>query len=387
MSEQSISERLADKEVENRQVETQSESGESRGGEGDPLSEEGTEDEEGSVNSDRRGKGRMLKAETWKMMRASSLGELGDIRGWVNSGKRKAGVEGDVKDTKVRAVGNRREEIIEKLIENGFKKIVERLDEEKKERNKQLEEMRRESRLMEERMTKRTQELEWKIERLKLEVKAGWEAGRKKESEESELSKKKEQKRKKEMNELKDGIKQMREELDNRKSIDTRGIEGGDRLCELEKWKEDKEREERKNNIMIFGWNTEGKVDKEKVVQLLDREIGVESEAKEIEEVREVGGGKKKMVWVRMKKWEKKKEIMEKKGKLKGKKVFIEHDRTKKEREDQKELSRRARLAKAEGAKNVKLGFGKMWVDGKLKIWDRKRKILVGEEEGREAKE
>ncbi|CAD6222085.1 GSCOCG00011712001-RA-CDS, partial [Cotesia congregata] len=54
-----------------------------------------------------------------------------------------------------------------------------------------------------------------------------------------------------------------------------------------------------------------------------------------------------------MRRPEDKKKIMERKAKLKGKKIFIENDRTKKEREEQKGLKRRAWVAK-----NVKVGGG-----------------------------
>ncbi|CAG5079351.1 Protein of unknown function [Cotesia congregata] len=384
MSEQSINETVEDKEEGKRQAETKSESGESRGGEGEPVFEEGLEDGEGSGGIDRRGKGRLKKAESWKILRTSSLGNLGDIRGWVNTSKRKVTEEGEDRDTKIRAVGNKKEEGIEKLIENGFKKIIERLDEEKRERNKQIEEMRKETRLLEERMARKTQELELKLDKLKIEVQAGWEASMTKEGVEKENTKIKENKIEKEM---KEKIEQIREELHKGKDKDKGTNEDEDRLWELEKWKENKEKEERKNNVMIFGWNVEGKIDKEKVTQFIKSEIEVESAVDDIEEVRSRGEGEKKMVWIRMKNWEKKKEIMENKSKLKGKKVFIENDRTKKEREEQKELNRRARWAKAEGAKEVKLGFGRLWVDGEWKVWDSKRKILVGTTGGRESKE
>ncbi|CAG5071582.1 Protein of unknown function [Cotesia congregata] len=62
-----------------------------------------------------------------------------------------------------------------------------------------------------------------------------------------------------------------------------------------------------------------------------------------------------------------KREIMEKKRRLKGKKIFIENDRTRKERNAQKELHRRAWIAKnKEEVKEVKVGFRKLWLDGVL---------------------
>lgn len=90
------------------------------------------------------------------------------------------------------------------------------------------------------------------------------------------------------------------------------------RIREKERRWENSERVERRNNIIIRGIKREGREAKEKVEELL-REIGVEGE---VEEVRRMAGSKEEgeeTVWARLDGWRKKREVMEKKRKLKGK--------------------------------------------------------------------
>ncbi|CAG5093126.1 Protein of unknown function [Cotesia congregata] len=142
-----------------------------------------------------------------------------------------------------------------------------------------------------------------------------------------------------------------------------------DRITEIEEWKESKEKMERKNNIVIFGWNGKDRIEKKEIADFFQEEIGLENMEESIEEIRQTGTNRK-MVWVKMKKLEDKKKIMERKAMLKGKKVFIENNRTKKEREEQKELKKRVWIARNQGAKNVKVGFGRLWVEGVMYRWD-----------------
>ncbi|CAG5085034.1 Protein of unknown function, partial [Cotesia congregata] len=137
---------------------------------------------------------------------------------------------------------------------------------------------------------------------------------------------------------------------------------------------------ERRNNLVIFGWSNTGKVGRKEVAEFFREELGMESNEECIEEVGQPGPDKK-MIWVKMRKPEDKKKIMERKSKLKGKKIFIENDRTKKEREEQKELKRRAWIAKNQGAKNVKVGFGRM---GRRDLLEEVDKWLTEEEEEEE---
>ncbi|CAD6234226.1 GSCOCG00012371001-RA-CDS [Cotesia congregata] len=124
---------------------------------------------------------------------------------------------------------------------------------------------------------------------------------------------------------------------------------------ELEEKVENIERQERKNNLVIFGWDPRVKIEKKEVVEFFQTELEVGKDEEDIDEVRELGS-EKKIVWVRMKNWEKKKEVMVNKAKLKGKNIFIEDDRTKTEREEQKKLQRCAWAAKKKEKRIEKRG-------------------------------
>ncbi|CAG5090542.1 Protein of unknown function [Cotesia congregata] len=116
---------------------------------------------------------------------------------------------------------------------------------------------------------------------------------------------------------------------------------------EMDRIKEDiKKKEEEGNQARAMSKGHPGeKIEKKEVVEFFQTELEVGKDEEDIDEVRELGS-EKKIVWVRMKNWEKKKEVMVNKAKLKGKNIFIEDDRTKTEREEQKKLQRCAWAAK-----------------------------------------
>lgn len=70
----------------------------------------------------------------------------------------------------------------------------------------------------------------------------------------------------------------------------------------------------------------------------------------------------------KLKSGQQKKEIMLRKGKLKGKKLYIENDLTKKEREVQRELVKLANTEKAQGSQ-VKTKYRKLWVNDRFFNW------------------
>ncbi|CAG5100701.1 Protein of unknown function [Cotesia congregata] len=263
--------------------------------EGEGFQTQGSEGDITVVKS----RGRDPKAASWKKLRASSLGDLNgkDIRDWArNEGAKRKGKEKSDREQKVRVVSQgKKEESVEEMISQGFKKVLDKLDEEKKERKNQFDELKREF--------------------VKMEKK--------------------------------------NQELDRREAE--------------EKWMEEEERKKRSKNLVIIGWDKGENTGKEEVAKFFREELGVESEIEDIEGVKNIGKEGKKMTWVRMKMGAGKREIIEKKRRLKGKKIFIENDRTRKERNAQKELHRRAWIARnKEEVKEVKVGFRKLWLDGVL---------------------
>lgn len=74
------------------------------------------------------------------------------------------------------------------------------------------------------------------------------------------------------------------------------------------------------------------------------------------------------MLIVKLKSWQQKKEILAKKSKLKDKKLYIDNDSTKKERDVQKEIAKIAKM-KRERGDQVKIGYRKLMVNERTFIW------------------
>jgi len=145
--------------------------------------------------------------------------------------------------------------------------------------------------------------------------------------------------------------------------------EGGRNTLErLEKRLEMREREDRRKNIIIKGMNTEGGEMRKEVEELLG-EIGAKVE---IEGVRLIGGGERGrggIVWVRFKQLEQKREVMQRKKELRGRKERIEDDLTWKERRMQWMIKRAAAREEGRG-RRVKVSYGRLWVDGVWWKWE-----------------
>lgn len=162
----------------------------------------------------------------------------------------------------------------------------------------------------------------------------------------------------------------------------TEGGEGGrewgeirdeweERMRRLEVEGERKSRGERKRNIIIRGvkTNKEGEEGLREAVEEVVKETGVEVK---IEEVRRVGKKDregKEMVWVRFAKVEEKMGVMREKRKLRERKEWITDDLTEKERRIEWLIRVEADRKRREG-KRVRVGYMKLWVEGKLWIWD-----------------
>lgn len=81
-------------------------------------------------------------------------------------------------------------------------------------------------------------------------------------------------------------------------------------------------------------------------------------------EVSWIEGRRNKIIQVKVGTWEDKKELMGKRNKLKMKKLFVENDLTKKEREIRTQIRKEAkkeRIAKSQ----VKIGYKKLQINGK----------------------
>ncbi|XP_036146499.1 trichohyalin-like [Monomorium pharaonis] len=106
-------------------------------------------------------------------------------------------------------------------------------------------------------------------------------------------------------------------------------------IQEIRKIMERKEREERKLNVIIKGLETssQGKNLESEIEKFLRDNIETNVE---VETARAINGGR--MIQVKFRKWEDRNKIMHNKKKLGDKKIYIDNDRTKKEREVQKNI-------------------------------------------------
>lgn len=117
---------------------------------------------------------------------------------------------------------------------------------------------------------------------------------------------------------------------------------------EMEIMMEKKDREERKNNIIIKGLNVgKGRNGLEKKVEEFVKER-LRVEAK-VERARLIGGGR--VIQAKIKDQENKRRIMESKSRLGKEEIYIENDRTVKEREIQRKIVKMAKEQKESAGK------------------------------------
>ncbi|KAJ3616643.1 hypothetical protein MTP99_015968 [Tenebrio molitor] len=126
----------------------------------------------------------------------------------------------------------------------------------------------------------------------------------------------------------------------------------------IEEKMEQREKKERKNNVIITGIGAiSGNVERG-VEEWLEREIGVKVNVKEAFKI-----NKDKMMLAKIENWEQKKNIM------------LNDDLTKEERETQKKLRELAREERDRG-KRVKIGYRKIQINGDWFRWDKRQEKL-----------
>jgi len=103
---------------------------------------------------------------------------------------------------------------------------------------------------------------------------------------------------------------------------------------------EDRERRERKNNLVIKG--LKGKA-KKNLIENAEKFIEEEFEVKEGVKEMQISGEGREVVIIRMDSWERKEKIMRRKKKLGSREIYIDNDLIQEEREVQKKLREIAR--------------------------------------------
>ncbi|XP_029678864.1 translation machinery-associated protein 22-like [Formica exsecta] len=135
------------------------------------------------------------------------------------------------------------------------------------------------------------------------------------------------------------------------------------KLKEMEKWREMKEREERKRNVVVRGVR-EGIKEVEIKVRELIQELGIEAEMEDLKCVENRTEEKKGTAIVKIKKVKGKKEIMKSRREVKDKEIRIDDDLTWKERKMRWNLEEVARRERKKG-KRVRVSYGKIQIEGK----------------------
>ncbi|XP_024872051.1 myosin-3-like [Temnothorax curvispinosus] len=135
---------------------------------------------------------------------------------------------------------------------------------------------------------------------------------------------------------------------------------------EMEIMMEKKDREERKNNIIIKGLNVgrERRGLEKKVEEFVKERLGVEAK---VERARLVGG--EKIIQAKIKDQENKRKIMGSKSRLGREEIYIENDRTVKAREIQRKIVKMAKEQRTQG-KEVVVRYWKLKIEDKWYRWN-----------------
>ncbi|KAH0820296.1 hypothetical protein GEV33_002495 [Tenebrio molitor] len=158
--------------------------------------------------------------------------------------------------------------------------------------------------------------------------------------------------------EIKEENRKMSRELEQLKSMmrekeekwEREKMELKEKMTKLEEKMEEQEKRMRKKNIVVTGLDEEECENEKKLEKWMKAELEVEVRVKEMYKI---NGGK--MIVAELESWGEKRKVMENKRKLrkkKGKRVYIEDDMTKKERDTQKKLRT---LAKEEREKGLRV--------------------------------
>lgn len=143
----------------------------------------------------------------------------------------------------------------------------------------------------------------------------------------------------------------------------------------------EKDRSDRENNVVIRGWRSQGGDLKEEVKKFLEGKLDFKGE---VEAAWNSGG-----VSIARLGREEKIEVMKRKSKLAGTRIFIENDLSYEDRKKQEEINMWAK-EKREGGMKLKVGQGRFLYEGRWFKWEGKdraeevsRKLAVRMEEGR----
>lgn len=145
-------------------------------------------------------------------------------------------------------------------------------------------------------------------------------------------------------------------------------------VAEMKIKEEERERREKKRNIVIWGARGQDGEARQAAVRVF-RKINNEFEEAGIRDAMYIGRNENRGIVVELEKFEDKKKLMVGKSKLKGETIYLDDDLTKKEREMQKNIREWAKNLRTRG-KRVNVGYGKGYVDGKEFKWNPERRVM-----------
>ncbi|XP_018397084.1 PREDICTED: golgin subfamily A member 6-like protein 6 [Cyphomyrmex costatus] len=137
-----------------------------------------------------------------------------------------------------------------------------------------------------------------------------------------------------------------------------------ERVKELEKYKLEQEKKERRCNIVIKGAEVENKPVRQAVKEVLEK-IGEEKNVNVIDAFKI----RNEIIVAKISSTEEKSVIMRNRAKLRGTNVYIDDDLTKYERERQSRLRVWANDRRKDGM-NARVKYGKVVMNGKEYVWD-----------------
>lgn len=135
-----------------------------------------------------------------------------------------------------------------------------------------------------------------------------------------------------------------------------------------------KDRDERRNNIVIKGIKIKETNIEAEVEKMLQEKIGVEVKIREAYKIAE--NRDKDIVLAKLEQRKHKTSVMINKGKLRGENWYIEDDLTKEEQEIQREIVKRAKEERKRGLRAT-IGYRKLNIDGKKYTWSDAGKCLL----------
>lgn len=339
------------------EIEQQSVSQEAESSEGKGSTEDNKERKKFIIRKEKRG--RLQKSETWVKARTSSEGDIREIFNKKRELSSPEEIDKIVKKTATEEnMGDNYEEY-EKQYEKATDRqilfeLLKRMDNRDKEREVEK--------------ARFKEEMKQEVRGMIAEEKLKWE----------EKSRELEQKMEKKFKEWEER-RQDREEIQNQEENGI-GLNAKDesevekKMREVEKRCERLEMDERKKCVIIRGLQKTKRGLEKEMEEFFESKLDVKVKVQQANLI----GYEKKLVWVKLSTFEDKEKVMENKKKLGAERVFIEHDRTREERDIQRAIARKAKELK-ERNQNVKIGFKKLEVDGVKYRWSEREKKLMKE--------